>query len=284
MPSPPPATTMVRSIRRTLSLFPPITALARMTVIIIPRAYRPFSTSPANFATPPPPPPPPSEPPSSARQQQQQHQEHKLDAPEPFVLSPREQQQTQASSSSSSSSSPPPRPRQALATSEQYKQFEHRKAVPKGPSLSEDPPPSPEESEQAERSPITTNPYLIYNRYKARKVWPPDVTQLSVQEQLRWEKKYKRRILKATECADWKRWIRFTQFVSIPAVVIYILLFAKFDEEVIPFYPVRKEVYSWFGVDIGPELTVPKKRGMPVDIGIMDLGVLDKENKFKKDR
>jgi hypothetical protein len=46
---------------------------------------------------------------------------------------------------------------------------------------------------------------LANNPYKARKVWPPDFQHLSPQQQLRFEKKYKRRILEANRSPAWER-------------------------------------------------------------------------------
>lgn len=66
--------------------------------------------------------------------------------------------------------------------------------------------------------PLITNPYIIYNEYKCRKVWPPDLSNMTVQQQLRFEKKYKRRVILATACVDWKRWVKIAQVVSIPSM------------------------------------------------------------------
>lgn len=53
------------------------------------------------------------------------------------------------------------------------------------------------------------------NPYKAKKVWPPDFSKLSPQEQLRIEKRYKRRLILATRRPRWDRFLRMVQFFSI---------------------------------------------------------------------
>lgn len=53
------------------------------------------------------------------------------------------------------------------------------------------------------------------NPYKAKKVWPPDFSKLSTQEQFRMEKRYKRRLILATKRPRWDRMLRMVQFFSI---------------------------------------------------------------------
>lgn len=56
---------------------------------------------------------------------------------------------------------------------------------------------------------------VVNNPYKARKVWPPDFKQLNPQQQLRFEKKYKRRILLANYSPRWVKGVKFAQLVTI---------------------------------------------------------------------
>jgi len=53
------------------------------------------------------------------------------------------------------------------------------------------------------------------NPYKARKVWPPNFKELNHQQQLRFEKKYKRRILLASKSPRWEKGIKFAQLATI---------------------------------------------------------------------
>ena len=52
-------------------------------------------------------------------------------------------------------------------------------------------------------------------RYKAKKVWPPDFTLLSPQEQLRFEKRYKRRVAIRGERPRWIKFVKLAQLVCI---------------------------------------------------------------------
>jgi len=51
--------------------------------------------------------------------------------------------------------------------------------------------------------------------FKLKKVWPPDFTKLSPQEQLRLEKKYKRRAQLATARPTWNKTIKLAQLFAI---------------------------------------------------------------------
>lgn len=48
-----------------------------------------------------------------------------------------------------------------------------------------------------------------------KKVWPPDFKRLSPQEQLRFEKKYKRRLALATARPRWNKFIKLAQLFSV---------------------------------------------------------------------
>lgn len=61
------------------------------------------------------------------------------------------------------------------------------------------------------RAPLT----IANNPYKARKVWPPDFKTLNHQQQLRFEKKYKRRILLASHSPKWEKGVKFAQLTTI---------------------------------------------------------------------
>lgn len=53
------------------------------------------------------------------------------------------------------------------------------------------------------------------NPYKARKVWPPDFKELTHQQQLRFEKKYKRRIALANYSPRWDKGVKYAQLLTI---------------------------------------------------------------------
>lgn len=61
----------------------------------------------------------------------------------------------------------------------------------------------------------TRPPLTIYtNPYRTKKVWPPDYKQLSWQEQLRFEKKYKRRVTLACARPRWDKGVKLVQLVT----------------------------------------------------------------------
>jgi hypothetical protein len=58
--------------------------------------------------------------------------------------------------------------------------------------------------------------------FKLKKVWPPDFNKLSPQEQLRLEKKYKRRAQLATARPTWNKTIRLAQLFTITCMSLLI--------------------------------------------------------------
>jgi hypothetical protein len=62
---------------------------------------------------------------------------------------------------------------------------------------------------------------LANNPHKARKVWPPDFKQLTHQQQLRFEKKYKRRINLASRSPRWEKGVKYAQLVTIAGQFVF---------------------------------------------------------------
>jgi hypothetical protein len=58
------------------------------------------------------------------------------------------------------------------------------------------------------------------NPSKLKKVWPPDFTKLSPQEQLKFEKKYKRRVQLATARPRWNKFIKLSQLSAITCTLV----------------------------------------------------------------
>ena len=58
-------------------------------------------------------------------------------------------------------------------------------------------------------------PIAASNFQKTKKVWPPNFKELSHQEQLRFEKKYKRRIMMASRSPRWEKGIKYAQLLTI---------------------------------------------------------------------
>jgi hypothetical protein len=51
--------------------------------------------------------------------------------------------------------------------------------------------------------------------FKARKVWPPNLENLTPQQQLRFEKKYKRRVVLAQQAPRWQKGVKYAQFATL---------------------------------------------------------------------
>ncbi|KAH7320130.1 hypothetical protein B0I35DRAFT_478412 [Stachybotrys elegans] len=67
------------------------------------------------------------------------------------------------------------------------------------------------------------------NTFRTRKVWPPDFKELSPQQQLRFEKKYKRRIVLATRAPFWNKCVRIAQLVTMTAAMVWLLFYSEFE-------------------------------------------------------
>ncbi|KAF1350214.1 hypothetical protein BDV97DRAFT_398987 [Delphinella strobiligena] len=71
-------------------------------------------------------------------------------------------------------------------------------------------------------------PYL--NPYKAKKLWPPDFTQLSQKHQFRLERRYRRRAKLAWARPRWTKIVKLATWGSIAVVVVYGILFMPTSE------------------------------------------------------
>ncbi|PSR80063.1 hypothetical protein BD289DRAFT_349208, partial [Coniella lustricola] len=85
--------------------------------------------------------------------------------------------------------------------------------------------------------------------YPPKKVWPPDFTKLSPQEQLRYEKKYKRRMGLAMARPQWHRFIKLVQLFSMVSVTVYAVLFMDWKESQQPFHGVRETFWNALGYE-----------------------------------
>ena len=57
--------------------------------------------------------------------------------------------------------------------------------------------------------------YVANNAFKTRKVWPPNFKELNPQQQLRFEKKYKRRVYLAHHSEKWDKGVRIFRFAMV---------------------------------------------------------------------
>ncbi|KAH8175587.1 hypothetical protein LIA77_04005 [Sarocladium implicatum] len=89
------------------------------------------------------------------------------------------------------------------------------------------------------------------NPFKARKVWPPNLEELSPQQQLRFEKKYKRRVVLAQRAPRWQKAVKYAQFVTLTAAMVYLLFYAEFEwygRKYVPADEIRQNLNTLFGV------------------------------------
>ncbi|KAK4163661.1 hypothetical protein QBC43DRAFT_318996 [Cladorrhinum sp. PSN259] len=84
--------------------------------------------------------------------------------------------------------------------------------------------------------------------YKLKKVWPPDMSTMSSQQQLRFEKKYKRRLKLATARPGWDKGVKLAQLFTITFVLVYTALFMDWNGLPTPYEGVREKFWSFFGV------------------------------------
>ncbi|RYP46747.1 hypothetical protein DL768_007094 [Monosporascus sp. mg162] len=89
--------------------------------------------------------------------------------------------------------------------------------------------------------PLTGN---LSNRYKPKKVWPPDFSQLTEKEKFRFERRYKRRVKLATARPRWDKFVRLAQLSS---VTFYSVLFMDWETEKQPFQGIRDRFWGAFG-------------------------------------
>lgn len=65
------------------------------------------------------------------------------------------------------------------------------------------------------RSAIPRSASVPINRFKPKKVWPPDFSKLSDKQQFRFERRYKRRVRLATATPRWDKYTKLAQHITI---------------------------------------------------------------------
>ncbi|KAL6860408.1 hypothetical protein ACO1O0_004436 [Amphichorda felina] len=132
--------------------------------------------------------------------------------------------------------------------------------------------------EPARRAPLT----MANNPYKTRKVWPPNFQELSPQQQLRFEKKYKRRVYLAHHSEKWDKGVRIFRFVMISATVIYALFFAEFEwwgQKYKPSEEILMKAAHLFGI-MDPEKRYERRKdAAPINPKKKDESELESETK-----
>ncbi|KAL1303838.1 hypothetical protein AAFC00_000295 [Neodothiora populina] len=71
-------------------------------------------------------------------------------------------------------------------------------------------------------------PYKAYlNPYKAKRLWPPDFSQLSQKHQFRLERRYRRRAKLKWARPQWTKFVKLVTWASIAVVGVYGVLFME---------------------------------------------------------
>ncbi|KAF4462991.1 hypothetical protein FALBO_10186 [Fusarium albosuccineum] len=125
--------------------------------------------------------------------------------------------------------------------------FRRMAASPKGPVL--------------KKTPLS----VANNPYKARKVWPPNFKQLTHQQQLRFEKKYKRRIVLASRAPGWEKAVKTAQLLTLAAAMIWILFYSEFEwwgQKYKPSEEIRRKTAYLFGT-LDPEKRFERRPDAP---------------------
>ncbi|KAI6346187.1 hypothetical protein MCOR25_010995 [Pyricularia grisea] len=107
---------------------------------------------------------------------------------------------------------------------------------------------------------------LYISRYPAKKVWPPDYSKLTPQAQLKYEKKYKRRVAMLSERPRWDRFVKLAQLLSVTSILTYAILFMKWeDERHNPFFGIKKGFWAQFGytLDMGTKAPIQSTTARP---------------------
>ncbi|EOD52327.1 hypothetical protein BKCO1_4300012 [Neofusicoccum parvum] len=86
----------------------------------------------------------------------------------------------------------------------------------------------------ARRAAEPSRPAFDINRnpYKAKRLWPPDFTQLPSKHQFRLERKFRRRSQLKWARPRWNKIIKLTQWATISFVVVYGVLFMDWRDEI----------------------------------------------------
>ncbi|RYO83380.1 hypothetical protein DL766_010604 [Monosporascus sp. MC13-8B] len=87
----------------------------------------------------------------------------------------------------------------------------------------------------------------LSSRYKPKKVWPPDFSQLTEKEKFRFERRYKRRVKLATARPRWDKLVRLAQLSSVTFVLVYSVLFMDWETEEQPFQGIRDKFRGALG-------------------------------------
>ncbi|KAG6002658.1 hypothetical protein E4U21_002918 [Claviceps maximensis] len=109
-------------------------------------------------------------------------------------------------------------------------------------------------------------PFTVFsNPYTARKVWPPNFKDLNHAQQLRFEKKYKRRTQLATYSPKWQKGVKFAQLATIAAALVWLFFYAEFEwwgQQYKPSEEMSRHAATLFGV-VDPDKRYERRKDAP---------------------
>ncbi|KAK2597964.1 hypothetical protein QQS21_005880 [Conoideocrella luteorostrata] len=101
--------------------------------------------------------------------------------------------------------------------------------------------------------------------HAARKVWPPNFKELNHAQQLRFEKKYKRRIELASKSPRWQKGVKFAQLATIAAALVWLFFYSEFEwwgQHYKPSEEMRRHAANLFGV-VDPDKRYERRKDAP---------------------
>ncbi|KAH7117084.1 hypothetical protein B0J11DRAFT_108833 [Dendryphion nanum] len=69
------------------------------------------------------------------------------------------------------------------------------------------------------------------NRFRAKKIWPPNLRELTEKQQFRFERKFKRRLRLKSIRPTWNKWTKIIQWSMIGFVVVWGVFFHDFVKD-----------------------------------------------------
>ncbi|ATY66211.1 hypothetical protein A9K55_001877 [Cordyceps militaris] len=110
------------------------------------------------------------------------------------------------------------------------------------------------------------------NFRQTKKVWPPNFKELSHQQQLRFEKKYKRRMMLANRSPRWDKGVKYAQLATIAAALVWLLFYSEFEwwgQKYKPSEEIRRRAQYLFGV-MDPDKRYERRKDMVEPASVSD--------------
>lgn len=92
------------------------------------------------------------------------------------------------------------------------------------------------------------------NRFRAKKIWPPNMRDLTETQQFHFERKFKRRIRLKSIKPQWNKWTKIVQWSLISFVVVHGVFFYDFSKDPMnpepgkqPFQGLRDKMWAILG-------------------------------------